>query len=187
MFISRGDTVSKESTGEDIRRRIPRLTMSLVMAVIFLIIGVFAPPLFREIDLPGLNIKADFSVAVITMLITAIFLVRALADALTLADIVTDIIVKRLGIKEERSPRRAARDLLYIIIIILIMAAISPVLGTLGEIGELLTTIMTLVALGLIIILIYDMGRILYRIVEQKAESVADRFANTAEQNKQSE
>lgn len=173
--------MSKKPTEEEIRRKIPRLSMSLIMAVIFWIIGNIVPPMLSEVGLPGLNVKADFLVAFVAVIITAIFLIRALADALTLADIVTNIVVKRLGIKEERSPRRAARDLLYIIIIILIMTALSPVLGTLGDVGELLTTITTLISLGLIIILIYDMGRILYRIIEQRAESVADRLAKMAE------
>lgn len=161
--------------------------MSLIMAIIFWIIGIIVPPMVSEVGLPGLNLDADFLLASVTMLVTAIFLIRALADALTLADIVTDIIVKRLGIKEERSPRRAARDLLYIIIVILIVTALSPVLGTLGDLGELLTTITTLVGLGLIIILVYDMGRILYRIIEQRAESVADRLVRMADQDTQSE
>lgn len=145
------------------------------------------PPMVSGVGLPGLNVDADFLLASVAMLITAIFLIRALADALTLADIITDIIVKRLGIKEERSPRRAARDLLYIIIVILIVTALSPVLGTLGDLGELLTTITTLIGLGLIIILVYDMGRILYRIIEQRAESVADRLVRMAEKDQQSE
>ncbi len=175
--------MSKKSSGEEIRRRIPRLTMSLVMAVIFFIIVVFVPDMVKEIGLPGLTINADFVVASIAMLITAIFLIRALADAVALADIVTKIIVKRLGIKEERPPRRAARDLLYIVIIILIVTALSPVLATLGNVGELLTTITTLIGLGLIVILIYDMGRILYRIIEQRAESMADRLAQMADRD----
>ena len=176
--------MNKKPSGEEIRRRIPRLTMSLVMAIIFFIIGLVVPPLVSNIELPGLSINVDFVAASIVMLFTAIFLVRALADAVALADIVTDIAVKRLGIKEERPPRRAARDLLYIVIIILIVTALSPVLATLGNIGELLTTSTTLVALALIVILIYDMGRILYRIIEERAESVADRLAEMAERDK---
>jgi len=192
--------VPKKPSGEEMRRRIPRLTMSLVMAIIFFIIGLVVPPLFSNVELPGLSINADFVfsnvelpglsinadfvAASIIMLFTAIFLVRALADAVALADIVTDIAVKRLGITEERPPRRAARDLLYVVVIILVVTALSPVLVTLGNIGELLTTITTLVALALIVILIYDMGRILYRIIEERAESVADRLAEMAERDK---
>ena len=80
------------------------------------------------------------------------------------------------------SSKRAARDAIYMIGIILAATALFPFLGTLNEIGGTLTTVTTYVALGLILILIYDMGRILYQIIEQRAESVANRLAKRVEQ-----
>ena len=74
---------------------------------------------------------------------------------------------------------------IYIIIVILAVTAISPVLATVS--ADLLSTVVTYVALGLIILLIYDIGRILYRVVEQKAESLADRLAKTNEIDSKSE
>lgn len=180
---------------EEIRRRIPRLTMSLIITVIFLIISSVVEqtrdvsPL-RNITIPGLERDAIFLVGILTLAIAAIFLVRALSDALVLGDIVTDIIIRRLGIKEERSPKRAARDLIYIIVIILIVTAVSPFVGMLSNnstIGSWLTLLIIYGALGIIIVLIYDIGRILYRIIEQRAESLADRLSKIAEQNKKGE
>jgi cation transport ATPase len=173
--------MSRKSIGEEIRRRFPRLTMSLVMAVIFWIISIFVPPTVSGIVIPGLNLNAGTLTGFVVWLFTAIFLVRALSDALTLSDIMTDIIVKRLGIKGERSPKRAARDAIYIIVIILVATALYPLLGTLEDIGSILKTVTTYVSLGIILILIYDIGRILYRMVEQRAESVANRLAKMAE------
>jgi cation transport ATPase len=173
--------MSRKSIGEEIRRRFPRLTMSLVMAVIFWIISIFVPPTVSGIVIPGLNLNAGTLTGIVVWLFTAIFLVRALSDALTLSDIMTDIIVKRLGIKGERSPKRAARDAIYIIVIILVATALYPLLGTLEDIGSILKTVTTYVSLGIILILIYDIGRILYRMVEQRAESVANRLAKMAE------
>jgi len=173
-----------KSVGEEVRRRFPRLTMSLVMAVISWIISIVVPPTVSGIMIPGLDINAGTLVGIIALLFTAIFLVRALSDALVLSDIVTDIIVKQLGIKEEKPPKRAARDAIYIIVIILVATALYPLLGTLGNIGNTLTTVTTYVALAIIIVLIYDVGRILYRMVEQRAETVADRLAKMAERSK---
>ena len=102
-----------------------------------------------------------------------------------LSDILTDIFVKRLGIKEERSPKRAARDLIYIIVIILVTTALQPIIGTLESgIRTLFATATIYVALAIILILIYDIGRILYRIVERKAESVADSLAKMTDRMK---
>lgn len=177
---------------EEIRRRVPRLTMSLVIALIFLAISIVIPPTISTIVIPGLNVDTGFLVWIITTVITAIFLIRALFDALVLGDVVTDIIVRRLGIKGERSPRRAARDLIYIIIIILIATAILPIVtafqSSLGnQIVSWITSITIYVSLGIILILIYDIGRILYRIIEKRAESLADQLSKIVEQNENSD
>jgi hypothetical protein len=162
--------------------------MSLVLAVIFYLVNVVVPPLLGDILLPGLNINAGTLIGAIALIFTAIFLIRVLADALVLSDIFTDIFVKRLGIKEERSPRRAVRDTIYIIVIILVTTALLPIISTLDPgIKNPLTIVTTYVALGMILILIYDIGRILYRIVERKAESIADSLAKMAERRKNSE
>ena len=158
------------------------------MAVIFYLINTFVPGTMEGINLPGLNIKADTLIGTIALIFTAIFLIRALSDALVLSDIFTDIFVKRLGITGERSPKRAARDLIFIIVIILVTTAIFPLVNTLDlSIREPLSTVITYVALGMILILIYDIGRILYRIVERKAESVADSFAKISDKMKNRE
>ncbi|MCK4482804.1 hypothetical protein KAU55_06220, partial [Candidatus Bathyarchaeota archaeon] len=107
------------------------------------------------------------------------------SDALVLGDILVDIVVRRLGIKEERSPKRAARDFVYIISIILVVTAVSPMLAIVN--ADLLNVAITYIALGLIILLIYDIGRILYKIVEQKAELLADRLAQMGEKTESSE
>lgn len=179
----------KQPIGEEIRKRLPRLTMSLVMAVIFFLINFFVPPLMGDMSLPGIDlINVGTLVGIIALLFTAIFLIRALADGLVLSDILTDIFIRRLGIKEERSPRRAARDAIYIIVIILVTAALQPLLSTLEPgIGDPLTTVTIYVALALILILIYDIGRILYRIVERKADSMADTIAKMADRKKNRE
>ena len=178
----------EKPVGEEIRNRFPRLTMSLIMAFIFSLINSFVPNTMEGINLPGLNINAGTLIGTIALIFTAIFLIRALADALVLSDILTDIFVKRLGIKEERSPKRAARDLIFIIVIILVTTAIFPLINTLeSSIKDPLSMATTYIALGMILILIYDIGRILYRIVERKAESVADSLAKMTDKRKNRE
>ncbi len=175
--------------GDEVRSRLPRLTMSLVMAVIFFLINFFVPPLMGDVTLPGISlIKVGTLVGAIALIFTAIFLIRALADGLVLSDIFTDIFVKRLGIKEERSPKRAARDAIYIIVILLVATALYPIISTLdSSIKDPLTIATTYVALAIILILFYDIGRILYRIVERKAESVANGLAKMADKKKNRE
>jgi MFS family permease len=158
------------------------------MAIIFYLVNIFVPPLMGDIMLPGVNIKAGTLLATIALIFTAIFLIRALADGLVLSDILTDIFVKRLGIKEERSPRRAARDAIYIIVILLVTTALQPLISTLEpSIEGPFATATIYVALAIILILIYDIGRILYRIVERKAESMADSLSKMTDRMKNRE
>ena len=177
-----------KAIGEEIRNRFPRLTMSLVMAFIFYLINTIVPPLMEDTVLPGININVGMLVGTIALIFTAIFLIRALADGLVLSDILTDIFVRRLGIKEERSPRRAARDTIYIIVVILITTALYPIVNTFEpSIKDPISMVLTYVSLAIILVLIYDIGRILYRIVERKAESMADSIAKMTDRMKNRE
>ena len=124
---------------------------------------------------------------IFTIIIIAIFLIRALSDALVLGDVLTDVLVRRLGVKEERSPKRAAREFAYIIIIVLIVTAVSPLAANIQDVGYYLSTATIYIGLGLIIVFIYDIGRIIYKIVEDKADAFADRFTQTKRKDKSSE
>jgi hypothetical protein len=171
---------------EEIRRRLPRLVTNLIMAIIFWLVSVFIPPTLADVIVPGVNIEASLLVWILTILVLGIFLVRALSDALVLGDVLTDVLVKRLGVKEERSPKRAAREFAYIIIIVLLATALSPLLANIQEVGYYLSTATVYIGLGLIIVFIYDIGRIIYEIIEDKADSLADRFTQTKQKDKSS-
>jgi hypothetical protein len=156
------------------------------MAIIFWIISVFIPPTLPSLIIPGINTEASTLVWILTMIIMAIFLIRALTDALVLGDVLTDAITKKLGVKEEQASKRAARELVYIIVIVLVVTAVAPLLLTIQDVGYYLSTATVYIGLGLVILFIYDIGRIIYRIIEEKAESFADYFAQM-KQNKSSE
>jgi hypothetical protein len=175
------------SKEEEIRHRLPRLVTNVIMAIIFWLVSVFIPPTIPSQAVPGINIEASTLIWVFTIIIVAIFLIRALSDALVLGDVLTDVLVRRLGVKEERSPKRAARDFAYIIIIVLIVTAASPLLGTIQDVGYYLSTTTIYIGLGLIIVFIYDIGRIIYKIIEDKANAFADRFTQPKQKDKSSE
>ena len=172
--------------GEEIRRRLPRLVTNLIMAIIFWLISMFIPPTLPSLIIPGINTEAYLLVTILTMIVMAIFLIRALTDALVLGDVMTDVITKKLGVKEEHASKRAAREFVYIIVIVLIVTAVTPLLATVQDVGYYLSTATVYIGLGLIILFIYDIGRLVYKIIEEKAESFADYFAQM-KQNKNSE
>ena len=171
---------------EEIRRRLPRLVTNLIMTIIFWIISAFIPPTLPSLIVPGINTEASTLVWILTMIITAIFLIRALTDALALGDVLTDAITKRLGVKEEQASKRAARELVYIIAIVLVVTAVSPLLLNIQDVGYYLSTVTVYIGLGLVILFIYDIGRTVYKIIEQKAESLAD-YVSQSKQDKNSD
>lgn len=175
-----------KTKGEEIRRRFPRIVMNLIMALIFWIISVFIPPTLSDLIIPGINTEASLLVWILMIITTSIFVIRALSDALVLGDVLTDVLVKRLGIKEERSPKRAVREFAYIIVIVLVVTAVSPLLATIQDVGYYLSTATVYIGLGLVVIFIYDIGRIIYKIIEEKADSFADLLAQRAQKNKNS-
>jgi hypothetical protein len=174
--------------GEEIRRRLPRLVTNVIMAIIFWLVSVFVPPTLEDFTIPGINTQASTLVWILTILILGIFLIRALSDAMVLGDVLTDVLVRKLGVKEERSPKRAAREFAYIIIIVLVVTAVSPLLaGIQDDVGFYLSTATVYIGLALIILFLYDIGRIIYKIIEEKADSFADYFAQMKQKNKSSE
>ena len=172
--------------GDEIRRRFPRVVMNSIMSIIFWLLSVYVPPTLTSIAIPGIGADASLLVWILLILVMGIFLVRVLSDALVLGDIFTDVLVRRLGVKEERSPKRAARELVYIIIIVLVVTAVSPLLSTIEGYGYYFSIAVTYVGLGLIIVFIYDIGRIIYKIIEEKTETVADHLAEAVQKNKNS-
>ena len=171
---------------EEIRRRLPRLVTNLIMAIIFWIISVFIPPTLPSLIVPGINTETSFLVTILTMFIMAIFLIRALTDALVLGDILTDALTKKLGVNEEKSSKRAARELVYIIVVVLVVTAVTPLLETIQEVGSYLSAVTVYIGLGLVILFIYDIGRIVYKIIEEQAESLAD-YVSQTKQDKSSD
>ena len=175
-----------KKNGDEIRRRFPRIVMNSIMAIIFWVVSIYVPPTLTSITIPGIGADASLLVWVLTIIIMGIFLIRTLSDALVLGDIFTDVLVRRLGVNEERSPKRAAREFIYIIIIVLVITAISPLLSTVQDYGYYFTVVATYIGLGLVILFLYDIGRIIYKIIEEKAETVADRLADAMQKNKNS-
>jgi hypothetical protein len=174
---------SKKRIREEMKR-VPRLIMSITMAAIFGVISIAVPPLVEGTTVPGIDVSGSFLLWICFMLVMVIFVIRALSDSLSLADVLTDIFLRRLGAKEDRSLKRVGRDAIYIILTILLASLFIPFLGSISEIGSMLAGAAGLIALGLIIVLIYDVGRILYRTVEAKAEALSDRLVKLARRNR---
>ena len=174
--------MGKGSIGEEIRKRFPRLSISLLVAFLFWVISLTIPKLVEGVAVPGIGISpynnAGWLLWAMMTLLCLIFIVRASTDILVLMDAGTEMLVRRLGIGEEKSLKRVGKDIVYIILTILLAAAVLPLLASVPQVGGLLAIVVSLVALGVSAMLVYDIGRIIYRMLEEKARIVTEWLAS---------
>ena len=160
---------------EEIRSKLPKLLANVALALMFWTLSHIA-----LMTLSSINTELAFLLQIGLLLAAGMFLIRTLFNALTIADKVTGLFLRRLGIKEGWSRQRVLKDTLYIVAILLVAAAIFPLFRNLSNFGPLLQEIIKYAALGLIILFVYDIGRTFYRITEEKANSVANRISSSS-------
>jgi hypothetical protein len=172
--FSRLGLATVRTVRKEIRYKFPKLIANVALALMFWIISHIA-----LLALNRINAELAFLLQTGLLLTAGVFLVRILFDVLTIVDKVTKSFLKRLGIKEDWSRERVFKDVVYIVAILLIAAAIFPLFRNLTNFG-LVQEITTYMAVGLIILFVYDVARIFYRITEEKANSVANRISNSS-------
>ena len=158
---------------DEIICRLPKVVSNLVLALIFWFARYTV-----QVTLNIFSSELMFLLQTALLIIVGIFLVRALFSALTLFDRLTGSLLKKMGVTEKWSKQRIFKDTLGIVTILLATAALVPFFNMLSNF-ELLQQITTYLALGLIFLFVFDMGRIFYRIGEKKANSVANKFSNS--------
>jgi len=161
--------------GEEILYRLPKVVSNLGLALIFWVARYIV-----LVTLNTVNAEHVFLLQMGLLIVTWIFLVRALFNVLTVVDRLTGSFLKRLGIKEGWSRQRIFKDAICIVAVLLVAAAIFPLFSELSNFGPLLQEITTYAALGFILLFVYDIGRTFYRITEKKANSVADRLSHSS-------
>ena len=158
---------------EDIVHRLPKLVSNLALAVVFWVSYYVV-----LVALSPINAEQAFLLHMGLLIVSGIFVVRALFNTLTIADRLTGSFLKRLGIKEGLSRERILKDTICIVGILLVAAALYPLFNLVSNFEQTFQQIITYFTLGLILLFVFDIGRSFYRITESKANSVAKRFSN---------
>lgn len=157
------------SANAEIKHRIPKLAISLGLALVFWLTSIIIQPI-----LGSFNKQSGFLVGFATLFVAGTFLARALSDAMQIGDKTVRLFLRRLGIKDRKTRRRVLKDSICIIAAILCSAAISPLFENLISVGTSLQTITRWVVLGIVLLFVYDIGRVLHCVVEEKANSLSD-------------
>lgn len=162
----------------EIRNSFPKLIANGAIALTFLITSYII-----LWTLNGIKIEIVFLLRIGFLLAAGIFLVRVLFNALTILDKVTGLFVKLFGINDGLTRQRIFKDTIFIITILLITAALFPIISQLQNSITFLQQITTYVALGLILLFMFDIGRTFYRITEKKVNEVTNRISNSINQD----
>jgi len=155
---------------EEILYRLPKVVSNLALALIFWVARYIV-----LVTLNTVNAEHVFLLQMGLLIVTGIFLVRALFNALTVVDRLTGSFLKRLGIKEGWSRQRIFKDTICIVAVLLVAAALFPLFN-------MLSNFTTYFALGLIFLFVFDIGRTFYRITEKKANLVANRISHSSDE-----
>ncbi|HDM89555.1 MAG TPA: hypothetical protein ENG65_06155 [Candidatus Bathyarchaeota archaeon] len=179
--------MNRGSIKRELRRRLPRILMNVAAAFLFWVIGQVGPLFVKDLPIPGINMPPPFNsassiIGVTATLIATIFIVKAILDGLLFVDISAEIITRFLGIREKKPLKRIGRDIVYILLALLITAASSPILSSIPNIGGYLTTAISIVALGIFLILVYDIGKVIRDVLRRKAKRMADWISSFLEE-----
>jgi magnesium-transporting ATPase (P-type) len=162
------------AASEEFGNKFPKIIANIAIALIFTglsqAVGWF---------LSGFNPDVVFLLQIGLLLAAGMFLVRTLFDALIITDKATKLLLKRVGIKKELSRQRVFKDVICIVAILLVAAAAGPIVTDMSSFGPLAQQIVTYGAMGLILLFVYDIGRVFYKITEKKANRFADRISSS--------
>jgi len=157
------------SIRKEFKQSLPKLAANLALALAFGVMGIVLPPI-----LGGVFAGAGFYTWLVLTIVAGAFLVRALFRILVLGDQATGLFLRRLGIQERASRTRVLKDFVFIVATLLATAAVFPFLETSSAAGSVLQMGITVVAIGVVLLFVYDVGRTSYQIFQEKANKMAD-------------
>lgn len=167
---------------ENILHHSPKAVSNLTLAIFFWVAHYIILVILNPI-----NPEQAFLLQTGLIIVSGIFLIKALFNTITIVDHLTKSFLKRLGIKEGLSRERILKDIMYIVAILLIAATLYPILDSLTNYAQILQQITTYSIFGLILLFVFDIARSFYRISEKKANSVANRFSKKINEDKTNE
>lgn len=163
---------------EELRVRLPRAALYLLVAIAFYILSVIVPGLVIGVKLPGVLepfSRLDWLLWAFLLLIALAFGGNAVYNLLKALDPLLEAMARRMG-GNVRPAKRVARDVAYMLLVVLVAEALTPIAESLGGPGQPLKIVIGVTTLVLLLILVYDVGKVTYRYIESKVELLIKRL-----------
>jgi len=185
-------TETVKPLSHEIRERLPRLVLDFVAIVVILFVAYIVIPIASAItfNVPVIGLSVGLAVAVIFLVILAILVVRVLRDAAVMVHHGSHMLAKAVpGLEEHQQNliRKVVRDFLSVVVILILFYLLAPFIVLMPGIGASLVAVIPLVLAAVVIIFLYDAGRLLYDEIAKSVHNVSDKIASRIEESEKKE
>ena len=176
-------TRKERPLAHEVRIRGPRMATNVFLILVIMILNQLISPVFSAAGLT-IHLHKAFDIA-ITMVVWAsigYLLWHVLRDFRVLVDLGFLSSMGLSSLYETRGMRRVVRDVVFIATIIILGAVVSPVLGSIGGIARWVGSAIPWICLGLLLVILYDLGSFFHAIIRSVIKRLTDSFASRLEE-----
>jgi hypothetical protein len=175
----------------EVKERLPRIALDFVGMIITLVVAYVVIPIASAINfsVPVIGLSIGLALAVIFLVILTILAVRILRDATMLAHHGSHMLAEVVPDLEESQRnliRRVARDFISAVVIVVLFYVLTPFIVMIPGVGASLAAAIPLVLTAVVVILLYDAGRLLYDEASKSIHKVTDKLASIVEESEKS-
>jgi uncharacterized protein YoxC len=192
VLLGRNYLTDVKPLSHEIRERLPRLVLDFVAMIVTLFVAYIVIPIASAISfsVPVIGLSVGLAVAVIFLVILAILAVRILTDAAVMVHHGSHLLATAVpGLEEQHQNliRKVVRDFFSAVVILILFYLLTPFIVLIPGVGASLAAAIPLVLAAVVVILLYDAGRLLYEEVAKSVHKLTDKVASMVEESEKSQ
>jgi len=171
----------------EIRQRLPRIVLDFVAIILVLLVAFVVIPMAFAISfiVPVVGLSVGLAVSVIFLVILAILAVRILRDITVMVHHGSNMLAEAVpGLEEHHQNliRKVIRDFFSVVVILILFYVLTPFVVLIPGIGASFAAAIPIILAAVVVIFLYDAGRLIYDEIAKAVHVVADRVASTVEE-----
>lgn len=166
---------------QELSSRLVSAAFYLFVATGFYALSLILPGLFTGIIIPGLPppfSNPEWLLWTALFISCLVFAITATYEVLRAVDPLFEVLAKRIH-GDAKPAKRVARDIALILLTILLAAAANPLTAFVGTAATAVRVVVGLTTLIVLIVLLYDISRTVYRYVKSYVEIFINRIFPT--------
>jgi hypothetical protein len=172
----------------EIENRLPRIVWDFVAIIVTLFVAYIVLPVTHVIsfNVPVIGLSVGLAVAVVFVVILALLVVRILSDTAILIHHGSQLLAKAVPGLEERHEnliRKVVRDFFSVVVILILFYLIAPFIVLIPGVGASLAAAIPIILTAIVVIFLYDAGRLLYDEVSKEVDKVTGKIASMVEES----